>query len=163
MIFIATNDQVLFDAGDPAFTDRLVHIVFKRTRDIDRLLNAKLEREQAGIFNWILEGVLAYLDDDMIEPESIRAARERSLTVVSSPLQYIAEKLETGKLREVGDGFPKAKCCKVRELYERYELWCDLEGIKPTRQHEFGRIVGGRYPIERVTDGKRYIGIAPGV
>jgi putative DNA primase/helicase len=162
MLFIATNEQVMFDAGDRAFTDRLVHIEFKRTRGIDRSLNTKLEGEKPGILNWILEGVAAYLSDEMTEPDSIVKARENAENAVTTPYRFIEYALTNNFLVEVPESFSTRKLCQPMPLYKRYKSWCAVEeGLRPARYPDFKRVLEQRYPLKTSQKGQHFSGLAP--
>lgn len=163
MLLIATNEQILFDIADRAFSDRLVPIEFKRSGGIDRDLNDKLSGELPGIFNWILSGVASYLRDEMKEPESIVRARETAEDAVSTPLQFVRWALDSGFLQEVGPEHPIVRCCRVKPLYLRYQAWCEDEGVRPMRFREFSRTIDQRYPKrDKCRDGAvHFSGIAP--
>jgi putative DNA primase/helicase len=163
MLLIATNEHIIFDASDSAFLTRLVPIEFKRSRRIDRALDDKLEAEKPGIFNWLLEGVASFLRDELIEPDSIETAREAAAEAVSTPMQFLREKLDDGKLREVTAHVPPAKCIRTKELRTGYEIWCETNKIKPMAPRTFERTIATRYPKTegQASDGYRhFIGLA---
>lgn len=164
MLLIATNERIAFDITDDAFAERQIDIVFRRKRKIDRGLSAKLDAEKAGIWNWILAGVDSYLRDELVEPKSVKEARETAETEISIPFQFIQAGLMSGMIVAVPPTFPDAKCCQVTTLYAHYEGWCHAEGIRGyPKLREFSRIVQRRYrKRENASDGKNhFLGIAP--
>lgn len=163
MLLIATNERIAFDVTDDAFAERQIDIVFRRKRKIDRSLSVKLDAEKPGIWNWILAGVDSYLRDELVEPQSVKDARETAETEISIPFQFIQQGLESGMLVATKDDFPVVKCCGVTKLFADFDAWCKNEGMRGPRLREFSRIVQRRYrKHHNASDGRdHFVGIAP--
>lgn len=149
MPFIGTNEEIDFDVRDEAFKARLEYIYFQRTREIDYNLKRRLQEERAGIFNWILEGVIRYFNGELAETPESEAARQRAMSAVETPLQFIDIGLENGDVFEVPDDYPAYKCCQVGKLHTSYLHWYLREiGDKPIPygRKRFSEVVQSRYP-----------------
>jgi len=168
MPFIGTNYEINFDTTDGAFENRLEYIYFKRTRAIDHNLKRKLHAERSGIFNWVLEGILRYFEGELQDTEESLAARQRAISAVEPPLQFLDFGIDTGMIRVVAEDYPMYKCWAVSQLYARYKTWhieeFGIKGTPPYGRKRFSEVVQKRYPTCDRTQTKgtvNFIGIAP--
>lgn len=92
-------------------------------RDVDRKLGEKLQAEAAGIFARLIEGLLDWAANGLIEPDAVRLATS----------EYRDDSDDLGRfLRQVcvlGEDVPgRLFRCKKTELHELYEAWAAQTG-----------------------------------
>ncbi|MGK7753765.1 phage/plasmid primase, P4 family [Roseovarius sp. C03] len=74
---IQGNHKPEIHGGDDGIWRRMLLVPFDvqiPEEEVDRLLGARLREEAPGIFNWMLEGAIEYLQDGLQIPDAIRAA-----------------------------------------------------------------------------------------
>lgn len=155
VMWIATNFVPNFSAEDNAIWRRvkLIHfpVVFgqpggpKMILDIARKLVAE---EGPGILNWILDGVRAYRERGLVEPDTLRENvinHQRSLNPVA---QFIDDAISGGSLE-----LDPAAMIPATQLYNWFLTWCQGEGIaKPLAPAHFGRKLRGAGDFEQARD-----------
>lgn len=87
----------------------------------DRQLGGKLQAEASGILNRLLEGLIDWRQNGLIEPEQVKNATRAYRDASDELGRFLSA------LCEVGDD-PLA--CRVRssELFEYYTAWCEAAG-----------------------------------
>ena len=90
---------------------------------VDRKLGEKLQGEGAGVFARLIEGLMDWADNGLIEPEAVRMATS----------EYRDDSDDLGRfLRQVcvlGEDMPgRLFRCKKTELHELYEAWAGQTG-----------------------------------
>ena len=118
-IFMATNHKPRIKGSDWGIWRRIKLIPFTVTipkEQRDRKLGEKLLKENAGILNWLLEGVLLWKKEGLNDPECVRAATEEyrdDMDTVGTFLKECFDVDATGKMRVSNS-----------ELYKCYQQWC---------------------------------------
>lgn len=87
-------------------------------RDPD--LGAKLFEERAGILNWLIEGLLSYLDSGLREPEAVATATQE-YREESDPLGHFLENACVVSGQPEDSEF-------VRDLVQAFQFWQDEQG-----------------------------------
>lgn len=141
--FEPTGKVVIECNGRPAINDtddgiwrRIRILLFERQlkeHEIDKDLPAKLEAEASGILNWLIAGVISYLQHGLPTPEKVRGAIEDYRRGSNPFAQWWADRviLEPEAVELAGD------------LYRNYKDWCEANGHeRPMTQTTFGRALG---------------------
>jgi putative DNA primase/helicase len=99
---------------------------------VDRLLPKKLEPERAGILNWLIEGIAAWLESGLAPPEGVTKVRD-DYRKQSSPFgDWLNERCVWGKAAE-------GVRTMSSELFNDYKTWAEAQGIdKPMSIRAFG-------------------------
>ena len=118
-IFMATNHKPRIRGGDYGIWRRIKLIPFTVTippENRDRHLAEKLEKENSGIFNWLLDGNVMWQKEGLQDPECVRAATEEYRDDMDTIGTFLRD------------------CCRVDAtgytkvansvLYEAYTAWC---------------------------------------
>ena len=96
-LVIAGNHRPSFAGVDEAIRRRLRLIPFEQVipeAERDALLPEKLKAEYPGILRWMVEGCLAWQQQGLVTPESVRAASEQYLDAEDSLGQWIADRID---------------------------------------------------------------------
>lgn len=101
---------------------------------IDQALPRKLKAERSGILTWLVEGVLAWMDQGLRgEPASVREAVE-DYRKGSNPF---AQWMDARVIRDA------AARVRASDLYNDYKAWCEENGHdRPMSQRAFGAALG---------------------
>ena len=145
LIIIASNFDIKLDTKDEALLRRIAPIRFEqifrlpegveKLEDVpeeeraDKNLTNKIldsETERSGIINWLVEGLLDYLEAGGIgEPEGVSSRRTEMKGSISNSYEFVYDLLENGFLVENKDkSIPKYKTVGIDELHAAYETWC---------------------------------------
>jgi putative DNA primase/helicase len=143
----ATAKLMMLGNSLPTFTDktngtwrRLKIAPFHREHPeiVDGALDAKLERELPGIFNWAVEGLQDLLQNNGFTiPETGREAWEESKREANPAGMFLEE---TYRYDQDADGIPR------REAYALYRVWCKNHGNHPLNDSNFGKQVRRVFP-----------------
>ncbi|MGX7926474.1 DNA primase family protein [Tsuneonella sp. HG094] len=87
----------------------------------DRQLGGKLQAEASGILNRLLEGLIDWRQNGLIEPEQVKNATRAYRDASDELGRFLSA------LCEVGDD-PLACRVKSSELFEYYTAWCEAAG-----------------------------------
>ncbi len=93
-------------------------------------LTSRLDAERSGILNWLIEGMLLYLGQGL-EPFVPAAVKEFTQ-------DYREERDNVSVFAEVAIRPAPGKQVKAGKLYEAYEGWCKVNGLKSASQRSFG-------------------------
>jgi putative DNA primase/helicase len=143
-LWIATNHKPRITEFSPAMWRRLVLIPFRAvfTNDtkvdpaVRRKPNPKIKKEllksphREAILAWLVKGAIAWYQNGLQEPDIVQKAVEEYRRE-SDPVQ---EWLEA----ETERNDPNA-VTPVKRLYERFQLWCEVNGETPMHIRSFGR------------------------
>lgn len=132
LLWLASNDDPVIDAGDDAAWRRILRIPFTRQHEQtdktirDRLIG-EVEHQQA-VMAWLVRGYVEYQRHGMVVPESVREYTDK----------YRAEMDPLTDFFATGCVFGDDKRVKASELNTAYERWCELERITPASAKERG-------------------------
>lgn len=133
---IQGNHKPDIRGGDDGIWRRVLLVPFEQqipAEEVDRELPAKLRAERSGIFNWLIGGLLAYLEDGLAIPKVIEDAtavyREES-----DPLRVFL--LEHCEITGAEEDFVKS-----RDLIDAFRLWLEDRGEEAwTKRHTSNQI-----------------------
>ncbi|WP_191559218.1 phage/plasmid primase, P4 family [Metabacillus idriensis] len=121
-IFFMTNYRPVIGGSDEGIWRRIRLIPFTVTvpdEKVDKYLPDKLlKQEMPGILNWALEGCLKWKKEGLGYPKEIKDATEGYRNEMDTVGTFLNEYCTVGE---------RAKCY-VKDLYRRYEDWCDETG-----------------------------------
>jgi putative DNA primase/helicase len=141
-IWMATNFAPRMNADDSAIWDRCKYIKFDQQfvgeRRIPDLGNKIVAEEASGILNWLLDGVAAYRERGLQDPEQVREAVEAQRLESDSVAQFLIDGTE-------GDLLVKEEGAEVRSstLYKVYVEWCQREHIPRLGNRRFAHRMKG--------------------
>lgn len=133
-VFLATNYLPRISSSDNAIWNRVKPVKFEQVfinergqalNPDDRNLGRKMAAEEADvILTWMLEGLKAYMERGLDEPEQIGLWTQGYRDDVDTTRQFISEAPEAGLItledtKEVG----------VRDLYKVYVAWCQDNAV----------------------------------
>lgn len=147
-IWLLANDQPAVRAGGPAFWRRLrllpfVHVVPPAER-ITGLDHQLIENEGPAILAWLIRGAMAYLNDGLAEPASVRVATASYERDQDTVARFVEECCETGPQGA------QHMTVRVAELRQSYETWCRVEGETPVSAKALTTALTGRFDVSAV-------------
>lgn len=131
-LWLATNHRPVIRGTDNAIWDRIRLIPFEYRvpeEEQDPDLPEKLKAELDGIFQWALEGCLAWLTNGLGKPAEI----------VQAVSEYRGEMDVLGQFLD--------DCCElepyletpVKDLYQEYRKWCEINAEKMISRKRFSQ------------------------
>lgn len=137
VVWMATNNLPKITSTDGAIWKRVKPIHFPNVfvnedgstlNSGDRDLGRQLAREEGSfILNWIMQGIVEYLDKGLDEPAQIGAWLTGYRDEMDTTRQFMAEAQENGQIKvEEGQTIP------ARDLYKIYLAWAAEAQIKFT-------------------------------
>lgn len=155
-LFLAMNHLPKVGAGGDGFWRRVRKINFAVTISADKqdkLLAQKLvQREGAGILQWMVEGAKRVLENGKIhEPEAVLVATKEYRHEEDNIAQYIDDRVFINSYMGVS----------AAELYNNYKSWCVAESEQPIPRTQLVRELISRLPIvkDKSRKGNQYTGI----
>jgi putative DNA primase/helicase len=113
---------------------KLVHwdvtIPVAERRPMETIL-AEFAEEASGILNWLLEGLIDYLEHGLQVPPEVAAATD----FYRNEMDAVGEFMAAHVVPEPG------KTVTARNLYEAFVAWCHLNSIKPYAEKTFAGIM----------------------
>jgi putative DNA primase/helicase len=113
---------------------KLVHwdvtIPVAERRPMETIL-AEFAEEASGILNWLLEGLIDYLENGLQVPPEVAAATDS----YRNEMDAVGEFMAAHVVPEPG------KTVTARNLYEAFVAWCHLNSIKPYAEKTFAGIM----------------------
>ena len=151
--WVRTNHRPIITGDDDGIWRKICLIPFNRrftTDEQDPQLEKKLLAERDGILGWILEGVREYLKTGVNLSPRIKAEvntyREES-DVLGEFLQEKTRPTPQGKIEQ-------------RDLYRRYQYWCEENGLKHQSKKSFSQRLKERgYPEGKSGKNRYYVGL----
>lgn len=150
---ITSNHLPVIDGSDYAMERRTCVLSFERKIEVvDKTLSAKLEREKAGIVNWILKGAAEYQGGGLQIPESVRLRTRAFIDNSNLIKSFMQDSLTVDDNAKVG----------AANLYERYRMWSNDNGYKPMSISQFKQKFQSEtgYSPNRDKDGVYWAGVA---
>lgn len=128
-IFMATNHKPQIKGNDFGIWRRIRLIPFTVTipeEQRDKELQEKLEAENAGIFNWLLQGYIAWKNDGLTMPATVKNATE----------EYQADMDVVGQFLKDCCFIDATESTRIsnKRLYESYVSWCNAGNEKVCSQ-----------------------------
>ena len=168
-IFIASNQPMRLDTADGAMLNRIKPIIFPKSFRRDKNapeeeraepnLAEWLSHERAGIFRWIVDGLIDFLNHGLgDEPNTVSAGREQMALEMATPLEWLEEMLREGLLVEDPEA-AISRCAPVRKSFHQYRMWCAEVGVMlPMQERKFAAILSRKYP-KQTSGGIRLTGL----
>ncbi|MBT3181203.1 MAG: hypothetical protein HN337_01700 [Deltaproteobacteria bacterium] len=152
-ILLATNYKPTIRETKKAIWDRIRLITFPVSFSEKERIKGfahKLEEELSGILNWVIEGCLAWQNDGLLTPGSVRAATEEYRKEMDTIELFMDERCVTGAHEEV----------RVSKLYSVYTNWCIGSRETPLTKRAFGMKLKERgFEQRRTRDWRFWTGI----
>ncbi|MBW2674590.1 MAG: hypothetical protein JRD89_14465, partial [Deltaproteobacteria bacterium] len=153
-IFLCTNHKPKIRGRDTGIWRRIwlfpfnVTIPFeKRIRDYGDIL---YEREAAGIFNWMLEGLRRYIEQKGLrQPDAVKRATQDYRIEMNPVGRFIAERCVVDPRERVEKG----------DLYAGYREWCEEIGWRPISKKRFGGFVATMFDEARGGNKRYWVGL----
>lgn len=151
--WVRTNHRPIITGDEDGIWRRIALIPFNRrftTEEQDPQLEKKLLAERDGILGWILEGVREYLRTGISLSPRVRAevsAYRKESDVLG---EFLEEKTRPAPLKKI----------EQQDLYRRYQLWCDSNGLKHQSKKSFSQRLKERgYPEGKSGKNRYYVGL----
>ena len=128
-IFMATNHKPQIKGNDFGIWRRIRLIPFTVTipeEQRDKDLQQKLEAENAGIFNWMMQGYLAWKHEGLSTPETVKNATDEYRADMDVVGQFVKDCCFV-------DASEKTRVSN-KMLYEAYVAWCNANNEKVCSQ-----------------------------
>jgi len=162
-LFLATNHLPTIRGTDHSIWRRIVTVPFntKFWKDgegdagipelkADPRFLEKLEAESSGILNWLLEGCLKWQQSGLTIPAAVQEMKAE----YRQEQDVLSDFLATHCF--IGTGFQAT----AKDIYARYEHWCEMEGIKPISSTMMGKRLKEKGLVShRKNTGKEWHGI----
>ncbi|MHA3791465.1 phage/plasmid primase, P4 family [Sphingomonas sp. YL-JM2C] len=141
LVFLECNAKPRISGDDDGIWRRIVVVMFPRQfkgQAIDKGQKRRLLAEGPGILNWMLEGLLMWLNDGLRPPQSVVEAVEEYRRSANPFGEWLATCVDTSD--------PMARESS-KALYESYKRFCEGDGIGDRdimNSTAFGRALGDR-------------------
>ena len=131
LIFIDSNFKPYIPPRDTAAWGRLRLFPFEHViTQKDPTLKSKLEKEKAGIFNWMLQGLSLVLEEkEIFETERMQAYKGEYRKEMDITEQFIEDCLEKSD--------NSTDRIQTTLLFSTYKNWCRDNNFKPTIRNKF--------------------------
>ena len=130
-IILSTNHRPHVRGTDHGIWRRLAIVRFNATVEEEQKVADFRERflrpEQAGILNWLIEGLMRWARDGLRLPASVRKATAEYRSEMDTVGQWIEERTEKDR----------GAIAAARRLYADYVLWLGAQG-RPVGARKFG-------------------------
>ena len=142
MLFIASNKDLKFNSGDQAILSRLATVRFpnrfyrlgtapagKEEYIIDLTLEERIYGELSGVLSWCLNGMLVYLSEGILIPDSVELHRQQQYIEGSSVIMWFIDHVATGESEYVLDPVgvireTNSVYADISGVYMAYAYWC---------------------------------------
>ena len=128
-LILSTNHKPRVNGTDYAIWRRVRFVPFNVVippEEQDPTLTDKLKSEDSGILNWAIEGLQAWQEKRLIEPDAVKAATAAYRDEQDSLALFIEECCVTG-----------AVYAELSTLYELYDQWATQSGEHATAKRAF--------------------------
>lgn len=141
---LAYNSNQMPNSSDTSlgFRRRLLLVEFtKRVKNPDPFLADKLKREASGILNWMIEGLVRYIQNG--NKFSRSTILEQSINSFESATDNVKMFLENGNYK------PGTQEMALKDFYKFYKQFCEVNKMKPLQQQDFkGKLADYDFKIE---------------
>ncbi|MFW2829890.1 DNA primase family protein [Sphingomonas sp. ID0503] len=115
----------------------------------DENLAEKLKAEASGIFNRLVDGVLDWLENGLVEPDSVREAT----------MEYREESDPLGRFLKLCTRMAPDGRVQSSKLHELFVAWCKAAGEKEWTQKGFSKAMADKGFKKKASDGMQWLGI----
>ncbi|MEK1378404.1 DNA primase [Limosilactobacillus fermentum] len=151
-LWMATNHQPLIRGTDDGIWRRINLIPFKvqiPEDQVDKDLKYKLQRENAGIMKWIVEGAMMWQREGLNPPQSVLDASNEYRDEMDVISLFIDDCCETGENYQAPAG----------ELFKKYQEWAKESSEYSMSKQKFGREMRKKFKYKRMSNGRFYVGL----
>lgn len=151
-LWLATNHEPIIRGTDNGIWRRLMLIPFKviiPPEKIDKDLKYKLQRENAGILNWAVEGALMWQREGLNPPNEVLKASHKYRSEMDVIQRFIDD------CCEVGPG----KSESAKDLYNKYKFWANDQNDHLFTGTMFGKKMTEKFKKRKTKLGAMYDGI----
>ena len=124
----------------------------------DKALKDKLLAERAGIFAWLMRGLLDWKKHGLIEPEDVRLATSEYRDDSDTIGRFLRQTCEKGE-----DTRQRPWRVRKSDLFELYQAWCHQTGAYEMADRAFTKEMTAKRFKEKHSNGAWWIGIQPTV
>ena len=138
--FLCTNHKPEIRGNDAGIWRRIRLIPFTETiapAEQDKRLPTKLRSELPGILAWAVEGCLEWQRDGLKAPEEVRKATGAYRSEMDVIGAFLRDECET----------QQGYSATFKEVFARYEEWCEEAGEKPETRRKFNARLKERGPF----------------
>lgn len=128
-IFMATNHKPGIKGNDFGIWRRIRLIPFTvkiPENQRDKALQEKLEAENSGIFNWLIQGYLMWRNEGLTPPERVKAATDEYQNDMDTVGQFLKDCFDID-----ASGYSKVS---NTVMYKMYGRWCSVNNEKVCSQ-----------------------------
>ena len=128
--FLCTNHKPEIRGNDAGIWRRIRLIPFTETiapAEQDKKLPTKLRTELSGILAWAVEGCLEWQREGLQAPDEVRKATGAYRSEMDVIGAFLRDECET----------QQGYSATFKEVYDRYEEWCEEGGEKPETRRKF--------------------------
>ena len=143
-VFLATNHLPKIASSENALWNRVKPVQFPQVfinaqgqalNPADKGLGRRMAREEPEkILNWLLEGLKAYEEQGLNEPQQVTDWMEEYRQDMDTARQFIDEAEDHGRIEVVPE-----REAPVREVYKAYLAWAEDNGVTPLGMNSFGK------------------------
>lgn len=123
--------------------------------EVDRKLGDKLRAEASGVLNRLLDGLLDWLANGLIEPEAVRAATHAYRDDSDELGRFLTDLCEVSEDDKVR--------VKSTELFDIYEAWARAAGREPWKQRGFVAAMRDKGFEQKTSNGVWWVKVRPRV
>ena len=147
-LWMATNHLPFIRGTDDGIWRRLIGVPFTHQvpiEEVDKNLEAKLDREQPGILSWIVDGAIAWQSEGLTPTASMREMIKSYRKEMDIIERFVADCCEVEEGATVRPG----------EFYQSYRRWALENGEHQYSSVKFGKEVQKRFE-KKTVKGKRF-------
>lgn len=124
-----------------AWFNKVIFLKFRKPNYYDKDLKKNLDKELDGIFKWALDGLLRLLKNDLIftVSDSSKKTMKEYKELNNPAMKFVEDVLE----------FEENGYIKSSELYNKYKLYSNSNGIKPLSSIKFFKFLKNNYGLEK--------------
>lgn len=152
-LVMITNALPVIDGADAALARRLILLPFNNVvqeSDRDSSLSRHLAEESAGILNLLLMGLQDYRENGLAVPDAIKSEVARYARSSDMLASFLTEATDD----DAAGGVAAAA------LYQRYTLWCGMNGLRSLSMPQFKReIIKKGYSHKRTNSSNTWEGL----
>jgi P4 family phage/plasmid primase-like protien len=132
--FLCTNHKPEIRGNDAGIWRRIRLIPFTETiapAEQDKKLPTKLRSELPGILAWAVEGCLEWQREGLQAPDEVRKATAGYRSEMDVVGAFLRDECE------IGESGAEGYKATLKDVYSRYEEWCEEGGEKPETRRKF--------------------------
>ncbi|GAX04579.1 phage primase [Secundilactobacillus pentosiphilus] len=152
-LWLATNHKPIIRGTDDGIWRRLMLIPFNvkiPDNRVDKDLKYKLQREEVGILNWMVEGALKWQHEGLVPPQSVRQASNDYRNEMDVTAEFIEECCTTGE----------HEMARASQMYQRYKQWANDNSQYLMNSTKFGKEMGQKFEKKHDMQGTYYVGLS---